>query len=78
MTEASVKRVDKRVDRVEEKADRLGEIIRGNGDGIGMRAEVKMNTDFRKDIKNYVRAGALMLMAEGVAVIIWAISQMNK
>ena len=56
---------------------KLGEIIRGNGRGIGLRAEVKMNTDFRKEIKNYVRAGILMVMAEGVAVIIWAISQMN-
>ena len=57
---------------------KLGEIIRGNGGRIGMRAEVKMNTDFRKEIKNYVRAGILMFMAEGVVVIFWAISQMNK
>ena len=56
---------------------RLGDIIRGNGEGIGMRAQVKTNTDFIKEIKNYVRAGVLMFMGQGVIIIIWVIKQMN-
>ena len=75
---ATIKRIDKRVDGVEDNANRLGVIIRGNGDGIGMRAEVRMNTDFRKEIRNYVRAAVLMIMAEGIAVIIWLVSQMPQ
>ena len=69
--------VNKRIKKVENDVDNHETILKGNGK-TGMRAAVEKNTDFRKELKIYVRAGVLMFMAEGVAVIIWVLSQANQ
>ena len=57
------------------KVTTLYETIFGSEKGPGLQAQVKSNSDFIGEIRNYVRAAVLMFMAQGVAIIIWAVSQ---
>ena len=75
---AAFKRVHHRIDKVEEDVEEHERILRGNTDSIGLRAQVKINEDYMKEIRFIFRAMALMFGAEVVAAGIWVISQMNK
>lgn len=75
---ATIKRIHKRIDGIEEDVEEHERILRGNTETIGLKAEVKILKDYMKEIRFIFRAVALMFGAEVVAAGIWAISQMNK
>ena len=75
---AAFKRMHRRIDKVEEDVEEHEKILRGNTDSIGLRAEMKIQKEYMKEIRFIFRAVALMFGAEVVAATVWVISQMNK
>jgi len=75
---AAFKRVHNRIEKVEEDVEEHERILRGNTDSIGLRAEMKIQKDYMKEIRFIFRAMALMFGAELIAAIFLAISQSYK
>ena len=78
--EDAEERIDKRVDGLANDIDEHEKILRGNGE-VGMRADVKRNTEFRKQIAKDIRNIFYLFLAQGIAVFIaatvWVIQNMK-
>lgn len=59
-----------RIDKVEEKATKNDEALRGNGGGIGLKARVAENTKMLNEIRWYFRGVLMVVVTDFVSHIL--------